>query len=89
MHASCYHPVPPLPPQLKILYETLVFIQAHAVKLYKNLSYIPHATAAIALNYRIKNIWKDVRQILITHHMKQSQFNSLAHARPNNFWTYH
>ena len=35
------------------------------VRLYKNLTYVRMQPAAIVLNYSVKDIWNDVRQIII------------------------
>ena len=40
--------------------------------MYENLTYIPHAAGGYLLNYSDKNIWNDVRQIII---YEKSQFN--------------
>ena len=59
------------------------------VKLYENLTYVRMRPAAIALNYSLKDIRNDVRQIIYTHiHVCMKNRNSsvgLAHARPNKF----
>ena len=62
--------------------------KAKLVKLYKNLTYVRMQPAAIVLIYGVKDVWKDVRQIIYIYiyiwkiAIEQTSVG-LAHAHPN------
>jgi len=49
-----------------MIHKILIASYKHA-KLYENLTYVRMRPAAIALNYSLKDIRNDVRQIIYTH----------------------